>query len=132
MLGWKQLARKVDRALTILGDPERTLVLCDNYGQAGAINYYSKNSARAVSFNADYINWFDLSKTYKHVIRIKEYDHNDSTIRSNKKDFEKVFVAGTISDTLAREKGTKIYIFQNAQINLADSLRKYLSEGDPY
>ncbi len=37
-----------------------TLVLCDNYGQAGAINYYTKTGIKATSFNADYIDWFDL------------------------------------------------------------------------
>ncbi len=62
MLGWKELAAKTDRVFTRIGDPERTLVLCDNYGQAGAINFYSKKGIQAVSFNADYINWFKLNK----------------------------------------------------------------------
>ena len=39
MLGWKELAAKVDKAYLEFNDPAHTLVLCDNYGQAGAINF---------------------------------------------------------------------------------------------
>ena len=40
-----------------------TLVLCDNYGQAGATKllYKTENRKQFLS-NADYINWFDLTK----------------------------------------------------------------------
>ncbi|WP_276372182.1 glycosyltransferase family 39 protein [Chryseolinea sp. H1M3-3] len=52
MLGWKELAKKVDEAYIRIGDPQKTLVLCDNYGQAGAINYYTTKGIRAVSTEA--------------------------------------------------------------------------------
>jgi 4-amino-4-deoxy-L-arabinose transferase-like glycosyltransferase len=42
MIGWKELARKVDLEYERIPRNEHTLVLCDNYGQAGAINFYSK------------------------------------------------------------------------------------------
>jgi 4-amino-4-deoxy-L-arabinose transferase-like glycosyltransferase len=74
MLGWKELARKTDSVYASLPNSENTLVLCDNYGQAGAINYYSKKGIKAVSFNADYVNWFNLDVKYKNLIRIKEYE----------------------------------------------------------
>src|SRR5690606_4237789 len=35
MLGWKELAKKVDSVYSNIPNPENTLVLCDNYGQAG-------------------------------------------------------------------------------------------------
>ena len=58
MLGWKELALKVDSVRVQLPNPDQTLILCDNYGQAGAINYYTKNKkVVAQSFDADYINW---------------------------------------------------------------------------
>ena len=65
MRGWRELAAKVDAAYAALPNTDQTLVLCDNYGQAGAINYYSEKGIQAVSFNADYVNWFDL----EHPIR---------------------------------------------------------------
>ena len=40
MLGWKELAYKIDSVYLKLPDKNNTLILCDNYGQAGAINYY--------------------------------------------------------------------------------------------
>jgi aminopeptidase YwaD len=42
MLGWRELASKVDSIYLAIADKNHTLILCDNYGQAGAINYYSK------------------------------------------------------------------------------------------
>jgi 4-amino-4-deoxy-L-arabinose transferase-like glycosyltransferase len=39
MLGWKELAAKVKKKKTELPHPDNTLILCHNYGQAGAINY---------------------------------------------------------------------------------------------
>jgi 4-amino-4-deoxy-L-arabinose transferase-like glycosyltransferase len=68
MLGWKEMAHKTDSIVATLPAHEQTLILCDNYGQAGAINYYSQNkNVAAVSFNADYINWFQLDKKYSNL-----------------------------------------------------------------
>jgi hypothetical protein len=56
MIGWHELAKIVDDAYEPLPDKINTIVLCDNYGQAGAINYYSKfPEMHAVSFSTDYI-----------------------------------------------------------------------------
>src|SRR5690606_8730516 len=57
MIGWKDMAQIVDKAYArIPNAEENTLVLCDNYGQAGAINFYTRHkNLRAVSFSADYI-----------------------------------------------------------------------------
>jgi len=41
MLGWSELAGIVDIAFDCIEDKENTLIHCDNYGQAGAINFYS-------------------------------------------------------------------------------------------
>lgn len=65
MQGWKELSQKVDKEYSRLPKSGNTMVLCDNYGQTGAINYYSKAGVVAMSFHADYINWIDLSKNIK-------------------------------------------------------------------
>lgn len=56
MLVWHELA---DKACQTLPDSTRarTLIKCDNYGQAGAINYYSRRRAApaATSFNVSYL-----------------------------------------------------------------------------
>src|SRR5690606_27879962 len=66
MLGWKELAEKVDLAYSKAPAEEYTVIICDNYGQAAAINFYSKTvGLQAITLNADYVNWIDLSREIK-------------------------------------------------------------------
>ena len=65
MQGLERAGSKVDKEYSRLSKTGKTMVLCDNYGQTGAINYYSKAGVVAVSFNADYINWIDVNKNIK-------------------------------------------------------------------
>ncbi|MEO6721720.1 MAG: glycosyltransferase family 39 protein [Ferruginibacter sp.] len=115
MRGWKELAHKTDSIFASLNAPENTLVLCDNYGQAGAINYYSKyKDIQAVSMNADYINWFPLQKEIKHVVLVQESSDDDPGRKRERTLFKSVLLAGQIEDQYAREYGTKIYLLKDA------------------
>lgn len=126
MLGWKELAAKTESAYSKL--PGRTLILCDNYGQAGAINYYSKNEKiAAVSFNADYINWFDLSKRYDNLIRVKS-DPPGNELEKTGPFFEISFDSGSITTPLSREHGTTIFIFQKAKIDIRERISDEIRE----
>ena len=118
MLGWKDLARKVDSIYTTLPNKNKTLIICDNYGQAGAINYYTKQNLKAVSFNADYINWFDLSVKYQNLIRVKDQNDDDKELEKTAHYFQKSMLAGTINNIYAREFGTTIYAFIGAKIDI--------------
>lgn len=126
MLGWKELARKVDSVYLQLGAPEHTLVLCDNYGQAGAINYYSSRSVQAVSFNADYINWFDLEKDYKHLIRVKNSHEELEEMQQTGPLFQQSVVAAHIQNPYAREYGTVIFSFRDANVDINQRIRNEL------
>jgi len=126
MLGWKELANKVDSIYALMPDLKHTLILCDNYGQAGAINYYTKKNIKAVSMNADYINWFDFSIPYKHVILVKERD--DSTREKEKKIFDSVFLAGKVENDWAREKGTCVFVLINARISVNELLHQEIRD----
>jgi len=129
MLGWRELATKIDSAYAKLTDKEHTLVYCDNYGQAGAINYYSSfKNIRAVSLNADYIYWIPLHKPIKHVIRVKDIYDKETDRSDEKKMFEKVYLFGKIENEFAREKGTSIYVFENARINVNAIIQKDIEE----
>ncbi|RNL68040.1 glycosyl transferase [Sinomicrobium pectinilyticum] len=118
MLGWKELATKVDKAYLILNDPERTLVLCDNYGQAGAINFYSENGIKAVSFDADYVNWFDLQKDYTHLIRVKNGWEREHELMETSPYFEHSIISDSVTNKYAREFGTTIFIFQGSKVDI--------------
>lgn len=128
MLGWKELARKTDSVYSTIANPEKTLVLCDNYGQAGAINYYTKKGIKAVSFNADYINWFDLTTQYTNLIRVKEYHENDNELAETSPYFNSYAVADSITNKNAREYKTTIFVFTDAKIDINKRIIKEIKE----
>ncbi len=132
MLGWKELARKTDSLYTLLPNQKETIVLCDNYGQAGAINYYSKKGIKAVSFNADYVNWFDLNIQYKNLIRVKEFDENNEELKETSPYFESAAIGGRIDNQFAREYGTTFFVFTNAKININKRLEQEINEEKNY
>ena len=125
MIGWKELARKTDSVYRQLPDKEATIVLCDNYGQAGAINYYSTfPNIRAVSFNADYINWIPLDQPIKNAILVKEIYDRDSTREEEKPLFNRVALAGKIENPYAREYGTRIFVLESARADINKRLEE--------
>ncbi|WP_223606145.1 glycosyltransferase family 39 protein [Chryseobacterium sp. OSA05B] len=123
MQGWRELAEKVDKEYSILSKFGNTLVLCDNYGQAGAINYYSKKGIKAVSFNADYINWFDLSEKYVNLIRVKEFSKDEDELKETGPYFNTGKAADSIVNTFAREKGTTVFSFEGAKIDIRKKIQ---------
>lgn len=130
MLGWKQLAEKTDSIYTQLPDPDQTLIVCDNYGEAGAINFYTKNKEmKASSLSADYINWFTFDKTVKNVLLIKE-DAKDED-RSRKKEipfFDTVYFAGKRINPYAREQEISIYVLKGAKVDINQVIRKKIEK----
>jgi hypothetical protein len=128
MLGWKELAAKVDEMYSRLPDKTRTLVLCDNYGQAGAINYYSKKGIKAVSFNADYVNWFDLSQQYTNLVRIKTYGEEAEELKETGPYFKSSMVGGSITNPNSREYKTTIFVFSGAKIDMNKRIEKEIEE----
>lgn len=132
MLGWKELARKTDSLYSLIPNPEYTLVLCDNYGQAGAINYYSKKEIRAVSFNADYLYWFDLKQTYSNLIRIKEFDEIETELKTSSPYFNKSSLSDSITNRYAREYRTRIYVFSGAKIDINKRIQSEIERVKKY
>jgi hypothetical protein len=132
MLGWSELAQKVDWIYAKLPNKEKTLILCDNYGQAGAINYYTKEKIQAVTFNADYINWFDLKTHYQNVIRIKEAEASGDELQETSPYFRNSIIAGSITNPNAREFGTTIFVFTGAKININNRIEKEINEVKSY
>ena len=128
MLGWRELAAKVDSIYLTMPNKNQTLILCDNYGQAGAINYYTKLNIKAVSFNADYIDWFDLSKKYTNLIRIKEANETEAELKETSPFFENYRIAGSITNSYAREFGTSIFAFTGAKLDINQRIEQGIIE----
>lgn len=132
MLGWKELAQKVDREYSELSKSGNTLVLCDNYGQAGAINFYSKLGIKAVSFNADYIDWFDLTKKYVNVIRVKDFSESENELRETSRYFENSVIVGSVTNPFARENGATIFGFKGAKTDINKRITDEMKEVKSY
>lgn len=129
MLGWKELASKVDSIYSTITDKEHTLILCDNYGEAGAINYYSKiKGLQADAFNTDYENWVNLNKEIKTVIRIKSYENINSTRDISL--FNSVKLIAKVENQFARENGTQIIILNQPKLDIAKLLREEKAKGN--
>ncbi len=132
MLGWKELAYKVDSIYSELPNQDKTIIICDNYGQAGAINYYSKKGIRAVSFNADYINWFNLDKEYSNLIRIKDYSETENEIKETGPFFHAHFIAGSVTNEYSREYKTTIFAFIDSKIDITERIKNEIIEVKNY
>jgi len=132
MLGWKELALKVDSVYSKIQNKENTLILCDNYGQAGAINYYTKQNVKAVSFNADYIDWFDLTKNYTNLIRIKQASEIDNELKETSPFFETSTIAGSITNKYSREFRTTIFAFIGSKVDINKRVKDEIDEKKNY
>ncbi|PVH23959.1 glycosyltransferase family 39 protein [Sphingobacterium corticibacter] len=128
MLGWKELASKVDSIYSIIPNASNSLILCDNYGQAGAINYYSELGIRAVSFNADYLYWFDFSTPYYNYIRVKSGWEAKEELEKTAPYFEQSIEVGSVTNVHSREFGTTILCFIDAKIDLNQQIKKEVEE----
>lgn len=127
MLGWKELADKVDIAYSKAPSDEYTVIICDNYGQAGAINFYTKTKGlQAITMNADYINWIDLSREIKNVILVREAE--DGISKREISLFEKSEEIGSITDPNAREFGTSIHLLLGAKSDINAILTHEIKE----
>lgn len=132
MLGWHELARKVDSIYIKEPNASQTLVLCDNYGQAGAINYYTKEGIKAVSFNADYVNWFNLDTEYINVIRVINYEEKDHEYKETSRYFESAVVIDSITNQYAREYKTTIFLFTKAKVDINEIIKSEIKEVKNY
>lgn len=132
MLGWKELAQKVDSIYLSLPNKNKTLILCDNYGQAGAINFYTSQKLRAVSFNGDYIDWFDLTDKYENLIRVKEAEEVSVELRETSPFFLDSALVDSITDKNSREFGTRIFVFKGAKIDIRQRLKDEICEKKNY
>jgi hypothetical protein len=129
MQGWKELARITDLAYSKVKDKSAVVVRADNYGQAGAINYYSKfKNINVVSYNADYLYWFKMDKPIKDLILIVDGEESEREGKKPQPFFNKTTKIGEIKNTWAREKGAAVFLFEGAKIDVNKRLKSEIEE----
>lgn len=116
MLGWKEMTEKTAKAYSSLSDEEKknTFIFADNYGEAGAINYYGKkyDLPKVYSDNASFFYWLPDSLHIDNVLLIT--DDKQEMQHDFLKDFSKVTLADSVTNPFAREHGSLIIIMKGA------------------
>ncbi|WP_025143973.1 glycosyltransferase family 39 protein [Pedobacter jeongneungensis] len=129
MQGWKELAALVDIAYGKVKDKSVLLVRADNYGQAGAINYYSKyKNINAVSYNADYLYWFKMDKPIKDLIMITGWKDEDPQRKREQPYFARITKIGEIKTPYAREKGAGVFLLEGAKPEVSSIIKSEIEE----
>ena len=116
MLGWKEMAQKAAWAYASLDSSEKRhlLLFCDNYGEAGALNYYGRQYGlpETYSDNASFMYWLPDSVHVDNLLLVtadkQEMEHPFV------KDFSSAIVTDSVTNPYAREKGSLILIFKHA------------------
>ena len=130
MLGWKEMAQKVAKAYNLLDSSSKkeVFIFCNNYGMAGAVNYYARNYhlPEAYSDNASFLYWLPSGKYIRDMILVTDDPHEE------RHDFAKGFVSVTKTDSVtneyAREKGDYIYLFKGADNNFREFFKEKIEK----
>ena len=109
MLGWDELGRIMVKACDTIRDKERIMIYCENYGQAGAIDYCSRchGLPDAVSFSDSYLMWVPDTISKKKDIFMYVNDEIGGDLDSL---FVRIDKAGSITNPYAREFNTAVYM----------------------
>jgi hypothetical protein len=112
MLGWHEMADKSLAAYNMIpaNERENTLVICYNYGQAGALNYFNrKKMPEAYAYNTDYIYWMPHLKKIQNILLVGKNPGQSITGQ-----FKECKLTGSVENSYARESGTEIYLLTGA------------------
>lgn len=128
MLGWEEMAKKVAKAYNLLdsSSKEEVFIFCNNYGMAGAVNYYASkyHLPEAYSDNASFLYWLPAGKYIRNIILVSDDPHEEQ--HDFAKGFTSVTKIDSITNEYAKEKGDYIYLFKGADNNF----RKFFREKD--
>lgn len=126
MLGWEEMTQKMAKAYNSLDSNEKahTFLFCDNYGEAGAVNYYryKYNLPEAHSDNGSFLYWMPRNIHIDNLILIT--DDREEMQHSFIKDFKSAVVTDSVTNIYARERGSLIIVFKGAD----DAFNKMFQE----
>lgn len=129
MLGWRELADMAWQTWQRVPEADRpyTLLICDNYGEAGALNYYNKgrNIPSANAMNADYVFWFREMDTIRYIVKIGTKPEGEYM-----KMIGRLERTGVMKDTLSREYqwGAGAWLMSGLSPDLPAALKAALRE----
>jgi hypothetical protein len=112
MLGWKELGEKVSKIYTAMPDTTKknTLIFCRFYGLAGPVIYYEKGLGQVTNDNSSFLFWMPDKYNIKHLLFVGPMPKKDDAVFQQ---FEKVSIVDSMTTPFARERGTKIILYEN-------------------
>jgi len=114
MLGWKEMTKKMAAAYQTLNAEEKkqTIVFCDNYGQAGAVNYYGTiyRLPPAHSSNASFLYWMPEKPDFDNIVLLT--DDKQEMEHAFIKNFKSAVLFDSVTSFYARERGSLIIILK--------------------
>lgn len=126
MLGWKEMAQKMAVAYNTLDSNEkkRAIVFCDNYGQAGAVNYYGPQYGLPETFsdNASFLYWMPERADFDHIVLLT--DDQEEMQHAFIKNFRSAVLLDSITSPYAREKGDLVIVLKGAD----STFKKFFAE----
>ena len=130
MLGWEEMTQKAAKAYSMLSDAEKkeTVVFCDNYGMAGALNYYAckYNLPESYSDNASFLYWLPEHVNLKNLVLVTD-DHHEKE-HDFAKDFQSIEIIDSVTSKFARERGDYIYLFKGADANFQNYMKEKIAK----
>ncbi|WP_247234705.1 glycosyltransferase family 39 protein [Telluribacter sp. SYSU D00476] len=131
MIGWEELTAIVDKAYRQTQDKSKTLIYCENYGQAGAVTVIGSKYGlpEPMCFNESFLYWAP-----KHLDKdIQEFIYvNDELGDDIPGLFADIKEVGRITNPYARERGTQVYLCRQPKVNISQFLRERIAEETPF
>ena len=125
MIGWEELSSIVGSKFAELTPEQQAkcLVLANNYGEAGSVNFYGKKYGLppVVSFNDSYVFWAPGSIDAEYLIKIGDSDDLEEL-------FHHVEITGRISTPYARQEGTPVYFCADPKTDLNQVYQEQLQQ----
>ncbi|MEI8005065.1 MAG: glycosyltransferase family 39 protein [Bacteroidota bacterium] len=112
MLGWEEIAAITAKAYQQVNDKTGCMIYAENYGEAGAVMVLGKKYGlpEPVCFSESFWYWFPRNPPHEITEMIYINDKLGDDIKGL---FADCRLVGQVSDTLAREYGTEVWLCKN-------------------
>lgn len=127
MLGWDELGGIMLKACDTIKDKERLMIYCQNYGQAGAVDYCGRchGLPAVVSFSDAYFLWVPDTISKKKDVFMYVNNELGEDVDSL---FANIIVAGSIKNPYAREYGTTVYMCREPRGDFSEFWKRRVTE----
>ncbi|MFN8256498.1 MAG: glycosyltransferase family 39 protein [Bacteroidales bacterium] len=127
MTGWEEMVQYVSKSYKMLDKEEQkncTIFAEENYGYAGAVNFYGKkyNLPAAITFLDNYTLWAPGE------IPAGTFIYINTRLDDIKDLFENITLTGSVNNKYFRENGLSVYICRNPKGNMTEIYRQLAAQ----